>query len=109
MITAYKVCAYLSLIFLYSVKSSSDLQGGEMGNEVKINRQHQAEKKALKQDQVDMADTSGKAEPKGRIAPHAQAKEKDLKRGRYFEKWQMFIYPTCTAYKHIRHRFTFND
>ena len=96
MITAYTVCAYRSLIVLHSVKSSSDLQGGEMGSEAKINRQHQAEKKALKQDQVSMADTSGKAEAKGRIAPHAQAKEKDLKRARYFGKWQMFTCSTCT-------------
>ena len=82
-----------------------------MGNEAKTNRQHQAEKKALKEDQVAMAlkvdqvamaDTSGKAEAKGRIAPRAQAKEKDLKLARYFEKGQMFTYPTCTAYKHMR-------
>ena len=92
-------CMYLSLIFLYSVKSSSKLQGGEMGNEAKINRQHQAEKKALKQDQVSMADTAGKAE----------AKEKDPKLARYFEKWQKFTYPTCTAYKHMKHHLTFND
>ena len=67
-----------------------------MGNEPKINRQHQAEKKALKQDQVSMADASGKPEAKGRIAPHAQAKEKELKQARYFEKWQMFTCSTCT-------------
>jgi len=85
---------------LYSTKSSSELQGGEKGNEAKINRQHQAEKKALKEDQVTMADTAGKPEAKGRIAPHAQAKEQDTKLARYFEKWQMFIYPTCTEYKH---------
>ena len=95
MITAYTVCAYLSLILLYSLKSSSDLPGGEAGNEAKINRQHQAEKKALKEDQVSMADTSGKAEAKGRIAPRAQAKEKDLKLARYFEKWQIFTCPNC--------------
>ena len=90
---------------LYSVKSNGVLQGGEMGNEVKI----KIEKKALKEDQVTMADTAGKPEAKGRIAPHAQAKEKDPKLARYFEKWQMFTYPTCTAYKHMRHHFSFND
>ena len=91
----YSTC--LSVInCLYSTKGISELQGGEKGNEAKINRQHQAEMKALKEDQVTMADTAGKPESKGRIAPHAQAKEQDTKLARYFEKWQMFIYPTCT-------------